>query len=106
MDLQFQWRVLQVQLSGGGHYLDLTDYVHDGITAQHLSRYCGEGKRVTYTGTVSTFETSTEPEVNIKKKVRNQLWLTLLRFDRSCCDESWATFSIRLYNVAEVWVLL
>lgn len=40
VNLEGQRRVLQMKLSGGGHDLDLTDDVDDGVATQHLSRDC------------------------------------------------------------------
>lgn len=44
MDFELQWRVLQMELSGGGHNLDLINDVHNGITAQYLSCNCKQKK--------------------------------------------------------------
>lgn len=40
MNLKCQRRVLQMQLSGGGDYLDFADDVDNSITAQDLTCNC------------------------------------------------------------------
>lgn len=40
VNVEGQRRVLKMKLSSGGHDLDLTDDVDDGVAAQHLSCDC------------------------------------------------------------------
>lgn len=54
VNLEGQRRVLQMKLSRGGHDLDLTDDVHDGVATQYLARDCKQTRTEQTTFIIST----------------------------------------------------